>query len=55
MTPEELRAYRTRKNLTQAQLAALTGHTERQVRRWEAGTTPVPRLLELYIQGESKK
>ena len=54
MSPDELRAYRVNKNLTQAQLAAILGCNERQVRRWEAGTTPVPRLLELYIQGESK-
>jgi DNA-binding transcriptional regulator YiaG len=54
MTPAVLKAWRAKLNMTQAQLAWLSGVTVRTVKRWEAGTTPVPRLLELYIQGESK-
>jgi transcriptional regulator with XRE-family HTH domain len=54
MTPNELREWRKAKLMTQAALAELASVEVRTVKRWEAGTTPVPRLLELYIQGESK-
>lgn len=38
------------RGLTQAQLAALAGVSVRQVKRWEAGAHPVPKLLELYAK-----
>ena len=50
LTPEALRAWRTGRGLTQAQLAALAGVSVRQVKRWEAGAHPVPKLLELYAK-----
>jgi len=49
MTPDELREWRKATATTQQRLADLCGVTVRQVKRWEAGDNPVPRLLELYI------
>lgn len=50
MSPNELREWRAARGLTQKQLAELAGVTIRQVRRWESGVTPIPRLLELYTE-----
>ena len=50
VTPEALRAWRTGRGLTQAQLAELAGVSVRQIKRWEAGAHPVPKLLELYAK-----
>jgi transcriptional regulator with XRE-family HTH domain len=50
MTPEALRLWRTGRGLTQAQLAELAGVSVRQIKRWEAGAHPVPKLLELYAK-----
>jgi transcriptional regulator with XRE-family HTH domain len=54
MTPNELREWRKAKGMTQGQGAELAGVSLRTYKRWELGELPVPRLLELYIQGESK-
>lgn len=50
MSPNELRDWRERRNLTQKALAEIAGVSVRQVRRWESGVSPVPRLLEWYAQ-----
>jgi transcriptional regulator with XRE-family HTH domain len=54
MTPQELREWRKAKGMTQGQGAELAGVSLRTYKRWELGELPVPHLLELYIQGESK-
>lgn len=38
LSPEEINALRNRHNLTQAQLARLTGIGEASIKRWESGT-----------------
>lgn len=50
MTPAELRDWRRARNLTQAALADIAGVSVRQVKRWEAGISPVPKLLEWYAK-----
>lgn len=41
-TPEDLRAFMRDHDLTQPALAALVYVSERQVRNWLSGDTPVP-------------
>lgn len=53
MTPESLRAWRNAKNMTQLDLATLCGVTVRQIKRWEKGDYPIPRLLEIYCNEHS--
>ena len=54
MTANELREWRKAKGLSGPKAAEHLGVSIRTYRRWELGELPVPRLLELYIQGESK-
>lgn len=45
-TPEELLAWRKHRKLSQTALAALLGVSAyKTVSRWEAGTSPIPRML----------
>jgi DNA-binding XRE family transcriptional regulator len=50
MTPDELRQLRLDRRLTQAELGALLGVTARAVSAWEAGATPIHRIVELAIE-----
>lgn len=47
MTPSEFRAWLRRLTLTQAQAARAFGMMRRQIQRYFAGTTPVPRTTAL--------
>lgn len=49
MTPDELRATRARLTMTQAALAAALAVDVRTIKRWEAGTIPIPRTVELAL------
>ena len=42
MTPEEFKSLRQQLGLNQTELAREWGVTDRAVRRWEAGHSPVP-------------
>lgn len=50
VTATELRAWRESRKLTQVALAEIAGVSVRQVKRWEAGVSPVPKLLEWYAK-----
>lgn len=47
---ETVKKVRREFGLTQKGLAYYLGVTERQVRRWEAGDTPVPKVVILALQ-----
>lgn len=50
MKPEDLRAWRMDRELSQIDLATLLGVTNQTVYRWEAGTRGVPAFLELALR-----
>ena len=50
MTGDELRAWRTRKALTQVQLAAQLEMTDRTIIDYESGERPIPRVVELAVR-----
>lgn len=50
MTPEALREWRRVRGLTQQQLADRIGLLPRQIQRYEAGTTKIPKLLEIFCE-----
>ena len=50
MTGGELKDWREASTLTQKSLAEIAGVSVRQVRRWETGVSPVPRLLEWFAK-----
>jgi len=50
MKPEDLRAWRTDRELSQIDLATLLGVTNQTVYRWEAGSRSVPAFLELALR-----
>lgn len=50
MTPAEFRAHRKRMGLSQTALAGLFGVSERTIRRYEQGTSRIPRLVERWMQ-----
>ena len=49
-TPADLWEARRKLGLTQAQLAAILGVTDRQVRNWESGRSPIPKMLWLALR-----
>ena len=49
MTAEELQNILDRIGITPRDLSLIADVTERQVRGWRTGTTPVPRLVELIL------
>lgn len=51
MTPEELRAWRKGKWLSLRQLSLLLGVSTNTVHRWEMGTHPIGRIVELALAG----
>lgn len=50
MTPAELRDFRDRHRLTQAQLAALLATTANTIARWERAERAIPPYLELALR-----
>lgn len=50
MTGDELAAYRKMRNLRQADIAWMAGVHERNINRWENGSFPVPRSVELLLK-----
>lgn len=48
--PDGLRAWRRRKQYSQEALADLFGVSSRTIINWEAGATPIPKLVGLYIE-----
>lgn len=51
MTGEELRAWAERHGYSLVQLAHTLGISERQLRYYAAGEYPVPRVVELALEG----
>jgi predicted transcriptional regulator len=50
MTPREMRAIRAKLNITQGDLAERLGYGVRIVQYWEAGHTPIPRLVDREVR-----
>jgi DNA-binding XRE family transcriptional regulator len=55
MTPEELKAWRTKSGHTQEQLAQILGVTKTTVYRWEAALREIPPFLALTLECVEKK
>jgi len=51
MTPAELKAWRTRRGLSQLRLAVLLGVSGLSVSRWERADRPIPPWLHLALDG----
>jgi DNA-binding transcriptional regulator YiaG len=51
MKSEELRQIRHQLKLTQQQLADILDVSMRQVRRWEKGDTPIPKVVAMAVRG----
>ncbi|MCB7127966.1 MAG: helix-turn-helix transcriptional regulator [Candidatus Brocadiales bacterium] len=51
MTPDELRAWRAERNLSQRALAERIGWHWRTIQEYEAGNMPIPRKFELAMIG----
>ena len=49
MTPDDLRAFRDRWNLSQRALAPRIGYNHSTVALWESGQRPIPRRVDLLI------
>ncbi len=49
MTPIEIRNFRKRLNLTQAQFGTVIGSSTRAVEDWERGVSKPPRMLRLAL------
>jgi hypothetical protein len=49
MTSEELKTALDRIGITPRDLSLIADVTERQVRGWRTGTSPVPRLVEMTL------
>ena len=49
MTAEELKTALDRIGITPRDLSLIADVTERQVRGWRTGTSPVPRLVEMTL------
>lgn len=49
MTPEQLKTKLSELGLSQVGLARLIGVSDRQVRRWVRGDTPIPKPIEMLI------
>ena len=50
MTPKKLRAWRTRRQLTQSGLGSQLGVNKMTVYRWEAGMRQIPPFLHLALR-----
>jgi transcriptional regulator with XRE-family HTH domain len=50
MTPEELKAYREKHNMTQQELADALGVTRNAVNQQEMGIRPILRVTELALE-----
>jgi transcriptional regulator with XRE-family HTH domain len=50
MTPETFTAQRAAAKMTQAALAAFLGLSERQIIRYERGTSPIPGPVRIIIK-----
>lgn len=55
MTPAQLKSWRAKAGLTQSEAAAIFYKCPRQYQNWEAGKSPVPKLVEDKINKEAKK
>lgn len=55
MSPTELRSYRKKKKMTQAEFATWLPATKRAVVAWETGQNPVPAWVQSKVEGESFK
>lgn len=49
MTPAELKVAREKAGLKQAELAAMIGRNERQIRRYEDGEAPIKGAVEIAL------
>ena len=49
MTPSKLRKYLEQHEINQSAFARKIGVTDRTVRRWLAGDTPIPKMLKLLL------
>ena len=52
MTPSDLKAARRRLGLSIRELATAVGATPRTVRRWQAGSLPIPPRVAEQIEAE---
>lgn len=50
MLPSELKAYRKRLRMTQHELAEMLELTPSAISRWERGSRPIPRYLEIVLR-----
>jgi DNA-binding transcriptional regulator YiaG len=50
MSPVQLKGHLKRLNLEPVEFAAKIGRSERQVYRWLAGTTPIPKVVVLLLK-----
>lgn len=55
MTPEEFKAYRKAKNLTQAEIGKELGYSRHAVIQWEAGAHPIPERVAMAAFGVQSK
>ena len=49
MTPEHLKSIMERQNLSNLDLAAIVGVTDRQVRSWLTGAFRIPHLVSIFL------
>lgn len=53
MTPAAFKARLSALNLTQDALAPLIGKTPRQVNRYSTGKTPIPKSVQMLLEGRT--
>lgn len=53
MTPDTFRAHLTRLGFTYEAFAPLIGKTVRQVSRYATGKTPVPKAVQMLLEGKT--
>lgn len=51
MTPEAFKAHLARRGYTQAAFGKEVDTGERTVRRWATGETPVPKSIQMLLEG----
>ena len=55
MTPDDLKAWRTKSGYSQSQLAKVLGVATMTVSRWETGLREIPSFLHLALECMEKK
>jgi transcriptional regulator with XRE-family HTH domain len=49
MTPDNLKKYLDQQRITQTTFAKRIGVTDRTVRRWLSGASPIPKMLKILL------